>query len=26
VSATVRDCVFKAVAHRIREVEEDHAH
>jgi CRP/FNR family transcriptional regulator, cyclic AMP receptor protein len=26
VSATVRDCVFKAVAHRIREVEEDRAH
>jgi CRP/FNR family transcriptional regulator, cyclic AMP receptor protein len=25
-SAEVRDCVFKAVAHRIREVEEDHAH
>ena len=25
-SAEVRDCVFKAVAHRIREVEADHAH
>ena len=25
-SREVRDCVFKAVAHRIREVEEDHAH
>jgi CRP/FNR family transcriptional regulator, cyclic AMP receptor protein len=25
-SAEVRDCVFKAVAHRIREIEEDHAH
>ena len=25
-SAEVRDCVFKAVAHRIREIEEDRAH
>ena len=25
-SAEVRDCVLKAVAHRIREVEADHAH
>jgi CRP/FNR family transcriptional regulator, cyclic AMP receptor protein len=25
-SAAVRDCVFKAVAHRIREVDEDRAH